>query len=42
MKRWFLVSFHFESDKKFKNIANIIKAELEFFSIQNLNRIVRA
>jgi len=27
--------------EKFKNIANIIKTKLAFFSIQKLNRIIR-
>jgi len=41
MKGWFLVLFISKVTEKFKNIANIIKTKLAFFSIQKLDRIIR-
>jgi len=42
IKRWFSVPFISKVTEKFKNIANIIKTKLAFFSIQKLNGIIRA
>jgi len=40
-KGWFLISFIPKVTEKFKNIANILKAKLAFFSLHKLGRIVR-
>jgi len=40
-KGWFLISFIPKLADKFKNIANMIKAKLAFFSMNKLGRVIR-
>jgi len=41
-KGWFLILFIPNMTEKFKNIANILKIKLTFFSLHKLNRIIGA